>query len=236
MNVDSGCYYANDKLTPLIDLYRHFQSQHSEEVLAAVDSTIAAYEISKTNQAGYLALRTKYNETREPLLLYVLITNSFNHQIRFNSKGEFNMPFGKNRSCFNASMRENLRTFVDWLHTRKIHFTNLDFREWRDKLEGQFIYCDPPYLLADATYNMGWTEQDEKDLCEFLDYATTQGCQFALSSVSQHNQTTNFILQEWSKKYVVHELDWTYGNCSYHKKDKSKGVEVCITNASVLTS
>jgi DNA adenine methylase len=41
----------------------------------------------------------------------------------------------------------------------------------------------------------------------------------------------NDMLIEWSKKYNVNHLDYTYQNCNYHTKDKdSKPDEVLITN------
>ena len=42
----------------------------------------------------------------------------------------------------------------------------------------------------------------------------------------------NDILKEWSKKYNVNYLNSSYGNCSYHTRDKSRNstVEVLITN------
>ena len=42
---------------------------------------------------------------------------------------------------------------------------------------------------------------------------------------------TNDLLIEWSEKYNVHHLDYTYQNCNYHTKDKeTKPDEVLITN------
>ena len=35
------------------------------------------------------------------------------------------------------------------------------------------------------------------------------------------NGKTNEILKEWSEKYTVHNLNYNYGNSSYHKKDRS---------------
>ena len=54
-----------------------------------------------------------YNKSTEkdPIDLFILICYSFNHQIRFNSKGEYNMPFGKNRSQFNKTIEQNLINF-----------------------------------------------------------------------------------------------------------------------------
>ena len=43
--------------------------------------------------------------------LFVLICYSFNHQIRFNNKHEFNTSFGKERSSFNNNIKKNIENF-----------------------------------------------------------------------------------------------------------------------------
>lgn len=45
-----------------------------------------------------------------------MIVYSFNNQIRFNSKGEFNLPVGKRD--FNQRMESKLIDFIDTIKTR----------------------------------------------------------------------------------------------------------------------
>ena len=74
-------------------------------------------------------------------------------------------------------------------------------------------------------------EQCEKDLLDLLDNLNSKSVKFALSNVLFNKGKTNDLLIEWSKKYNVHHLDYTYQNCNYHTKDKSsKPDEVLITN------
>ena len=96
------------------------------------------------------------------------------------------------------------------------------------------VYCDPPYLITCASYNEqdGWSETEERQLLNLLDELNNNGIKFALSNVLENKGNSNDILKEWSKKYTVHYLNNTYGNCNYHTKDKSMNstVEVLITN------
>ena len=114
-----------------------------------------------------------YNKSTEkdPIDLFVLICYSFNHQIRFNSKGEYNMPFGKNRSQFNKTIEQNLINFHKAI--KDVIFTNKSFTELKvDKLsKDDYVYCDPPYLITCASYNEqdGWNETQERQLFELLD-------------------------------------------------------------------
>ena len=60
------------------------------------------------------AITNEYNKTiRDPFLLYCIIVHSFNNQIWFNKKQEFNVPFWFNRSNFNNSIKNNLIKYLE---------------------------------------------------------------------------------------------------------------------------
>ena len=243
VNVNANKIIANDNEKHIIDIYKAFQNGYDnvEEIIKVIESYIAKYNLSIENVEGFNKLREDYNNNPfktnyiASTMLYVLICYSFNHQFRFNSRGEFNMPFGKNRSQWNDTMKKNLINFHKSIVDKNIIFTNKDFRELKiDKLScNDFVYCDPPYLITCATYNEknGWNEQCEKDLLDLLDNLNSKSVKFALSNVLFNKGKTNDLLIERSKKYNVHHLDYTYQNCNYHTKDKtSKPDEVLITN------
>lgn len=226
---------ANDFDSNVIGIYNEFKIHCITDLLAYIEGRIAEYDLTITNKDGFDKFREDYNksDSKNPLDLFILICFSFNHQFRFNSKGEFNMPFGKDRSCFNNSIRQNLINFKEKID--KITFTNKSFDELKiDKLcADDFVYCDPPYLITCATYNEkdGWNEDMEKKLLNLLDNLNKKGVNFALSNVLSNKGKTNEILLEWSNKYTVHHLNNTYANCNYHTKDKnSKTDEVLIVN------
>lgn len=236
LNVNANKIVFNDSLTQLIELYKKWQKDGSEKTNEYIENRIKEFSLSKTNSEGYIHLRSLYNAEKDIRDLFVLIAHSFNNQIRFNSKGEFNMPFGKNRSDYNNRMKSNLIEFINEISKEKYLFTNFSFDKVNlDKLsENDFIYCDPPYLITLATYNEknGWNEDCEHKLYSLLDEVNKRGIKFALSNVLENKGKENLILKEWSKKYNVHHLNMTYGNCSYHAKDKTKNTtdEVLITN------
>lgn len=237
VNVKANLRVANDYDDKVIGIFDAFKRNSVESVIEYVEGKIAEYGLNKTNREGFIQFRKEYNESEEknPLDLFILICHAFNHQIRFNSKGEYNMPFGENRSEYNKNIKKNLIEFCN--ATKDVVFLSNDFRELKlDKLNSNdFIYCDPPYLITCAAYNEngGWGTQEEKDLYSLLDNANKNGIKFAMSNVLSNKGKTNDMLLEWANNngYVIHHLNMDYSNCNYHAKDKeSKADEVLITN------
>ena len=248
VNVKANKIVANDCEENIIGIYQTFQKYDNvDELIGQIEEIIKTYGLTIDNMEAYNKFRNDYNSLKTSqgnyplssyninILLYVLICYSFNHQYRFNSKGEFNMPFGKERSQWNENMKNNLINFHRQIKEKDIVFLNKDFRQLKvDKLGiNDFVYCDPPYLITCATYNEkdGWNQECEEDLLNLLDELNTKKIKFALSNVLYSKGKTNDLLIEWSKKYNVHHLDYTYQNCNYHTKDKTnKSDEVLITN------
>ena len=239
INVDAPVIYANDQITYLLGLYEFFRGTPAETILGLIRERIAEYELSDQNTEGYLALRREYNRTGRPIDLFVLTCYSFNHQIRFNQKHEFNIPFGRNRSAYNPSIEANLVRFVEALQQKDIRFSTLDFLSFDFSVlqPGDLVYCDPPYLISNGSYNDGrrgfkdWTPLEDRQLLGLLDELDRGGIRFALSNVFLHKGMTNEELIRWSQRYHVLHLEQNYANCSYHAKDRSGNTqEVLITN------
>lgn len=232
INVVAENIIYNDIQTSVVELLNFLKRQRIEDILNEIDDCIKEYGLSKENKDGYLKLRDDYNNsTRTPVRFYTLLCYAFNNQIRFNKDGKYNMPFGKNRSSFNPSLRKKFIEFVNELHKKNCYFLNIPFNRFCfDDLEQRdFVYCDPPYLNSIATYNeqKQWTKEEEKILLATLDRLNKKYIRFALSNNLQYE---NPLLEEWKNKYNTHYLDGDYSNCNYHKKHKNKGCEVLITN------
>lgn len=238
VNVKANRIIANDINKNVIDVYNKFKSMTIEDILSYIEGVVNEYQLTITNAEGYNAFRDYYNEceVKNPLDLFILICFSFNHQIRFNREGKFNMPFGKDRSYFNDTIKKNLIAFHKSIVDNNIIFTNKNFIDLKlDKLKStDFVYCDPPYLITCATYNEqdGWNETAERKLYELLDKLNEKGVKFALSNVLYNKGKENEILKEWCQKYNTYHLDKTYSNCSYHAIDRDKTTtdEVLVTN------
>lgn len=223
----------NQKIIDIINEYGLSQSYIKGYEFYNADSSSGLGQYNKT---AFIELRKVFNKenTRMDLLL-ILILYSFNNQIRFNSRGDFNLPVGKRD--YNGSSRKNVAAFNQISNEKEISFINCDFREIENmKLKkNDFVYLDPPYLLGLASYNEsgGWTEKDEQDLYSLLTRLDNKGIRFALSNVLEHKGKVNVIIKSWvtKNKYNIHELDYHYKNSNYHSDAKNnKTIEVLITN------
>lgn len=229
---------ANDLDNNVIKIFKAFQEYSINDIIRYIKNKIDEYGLSKTNAEAYNKFREDYNrsEIKNSLDLFILICFSFNHQIRFNGKGEFNMPFGKDRSAYNGNIEKNLISFCEVI--REVRFVSRDFTELKlDKLQNNdFVYCDPPYLITCASYNErdGWNETHERRLLKLLDDLHSKGVYFGLSNVLSNKGKINEVLKQWCEQhpeYVIYHLNHSYSNCSYHAKDKeSISDEVYITN------
>lgn len=243
INVKAEKIYLNDNLTYLIEMYKAFQKNNLDFTIKHIENRIKEFNLSLTNEEGYREMRKKYNEKKNPTDLFVLIAYSFNHQIRFNNKHEFNNPFGKERSCFNSSMKQNLENFIIKIKETNIDFVNVCFNNFDfDKLTSDdFVYCDPPYLITTGTYNdgkrgfKGWSEIEEKQLLKQLDYLNDNKIKFGLSNVLEHKGKSNDILTTWiasNPNYKINFIDFNYSNSNYQtlNRNKNASTEVLITN------
>lgn len=239
INADANKIICNDHINYLIELYEYLKDTETKKIISDIKKRIKEFDLSLDNDTGYKRLRERYNKKKNIIDFFVLICYSFNHQIRFNNSHEFNTPFGKDRSCYNDSIEKNLIAFSNMLKNKKVEFSNTDFNNLNyDYLdENDFVYCDPPYLITNGSYNDGkrgfkdWTEKEEQELLDLLDDLDRHKVKFALSNVLYHKGLANELLINWSKKYKVNFIDKSYSNCSYHFKDRdTKTVEVLITN------
>ena len=259
INIDSKRVIYNDVDEHLFYLFNTFKNLDKDVTFELIFKIISDYDLSLVCEHGYdyyhcesgkgvgsfnkerfLKLRDDFNHHKQEdyyyyLMLYVLIIYAFNNQIRFNAKGEYNLPVGKRD--FNKKMQTKLSAFIDRLHNQNCCFSCKSFTEFDVSAltERDFVYVDPPYLITCATYNEqdGWNEEHEKELLHFLDELNSKGIRFALSNVLRSKGKENTILIEWlsNKKYKTHHLDYGYSNSNYQTKDKqTKSEEVLITN------
>lgn len=258
INTKANNYVYNDSNRELIGLLKMFLRLNTSTILKRMDEIVEHYGFSKTkdhnfayyggnpmkgvsryNKDPFLRLRQDYNNSprnnQHYVMLYALVVFGFNNQMRFNDKGEYNLPVGKRD--FNEVIRRKLEVFVDKLKAQQPVIQNKDFRRFDiNQLDNQsLVYLDPPYLISTATYNEGggWTEKDELDLLDFMDNLNARGIRFALSNMLEHKGRKNQLLIDWigQRDLQVVDIIMDYSNSNYQVEGKNSGtVEVLVKN------
>lgn len=143
--------------------------------------------------------------------LLFLNKTCFNGLYRVNSKGEFNVPFGKYNNP-NVVHEENLRKVSDLLQNTTIILG--DFSRCREFIdEKTFVYCDPPYrpLNKSSTFTSysedGFSDQDQVRLCEFYREVDKAGAKVMLSNSDPRNEDPeDHFFDDLYKDYLIERV------------------------------
>lgn len=148
---------------------------------------------AKYNKESYMRLRDDFNKGKDDMmLLYMLLIYGFNRMLRFNAKGDFNLPVGN--VDFNKNVVDALDSYFKYVSNRDIELFNMDFQDFVEKVQptpNDMVYLDPPYLITFSEYNKLWNEDSEMRLIDYLDELNSRGVRFAVSNVLWHRRRYN---------------------------------------------
>ncbi len=185
---------------------------------------------AKYNKDAYMKMRSDFNSNKDDmLLLYMLLIYGFNRMLRFNSKGDFNLPVGN--VDFNKNVVDALNAYFDYVIDKDITLFNMDFQEFIEKVQPtskDLVYLDPPYLITFSEYNKLWNEDSEMRLISYLDELDSRGVRFAISNVLWHRKRYNGTFNEWAQKYNIVRIQSNY--ISYHDNTEKNSYEVLVKN------
>lgn len=255
LNVIAERYLLNDNNKYVISLHKFLRdySKKTQQFYNQIQALIDKYELSfslirndipielrtmffktyyaRYNKSGYEKLRADYNEggCTDNMLLYLLLIYGFNHMIRFNRNGKFNLPVGN--VDFNKNVKNALDGYFNIVKNCKIEWKCLDFRDFFENnhfLHDDFFYIDPPYLITFSEYNKFWTETEERNLLDILDSLDKKGFKFAISNVTRYKGKCNKIFLNWAHRYNIHPIKSNY--ISYHDNTIKQLNEILVTN------
>ena len=187
LNLGCATNVLADSNPDLIDVYLELQGDGEAFIVDC-----EALFIPENNRASaYYTLRAEFNATtdrrRKARLFVYLNRHGYNGLCRYNASGGFNVPFG--RYVRPRLPRAAMEAFHALLQNCTLRCA--DFRAvLAEAGEGDFVYCDPPYVPASATANFtdyargGFGAQDQADLAEHCRRAAQRG---ACVMVSNHD-------------------------------------------------
>ena len=185
---------------------------------------------AKYNKESYIRLRSDFNENKQDMmLLYILLIYGFNRMLRFNSKGNFNLPVGN--VDFNKNVVNALNAYFNYVSDKKIELFNMDYQDFIETVQptkNDLVYLDPPYLITFSEYNKLWNEDSEMRLIEYLDVLNSRGVRFAVSNVLWHRKRYNGTFNYWAQKYNIVRIKSNY--ISFHDNSEKDSYEVLVKN------
>lgn len=173
--------------------------------------------LERSEENGYVhfrEVRDRFNKERSPYDFIFLSRAGFNGMMRFNRKGEWNVPFCKKAERFSPAYVTKICNQIEQVRrAMKRHnwrFYNESFLETiAEAGAGDFIYCDPPYYGRYVDYYNGWTEQDEHILFEALSHTRAK---FILSTWHHNDYRSNEMLNRYWNHFNVITKDHFYHN------------------------
>ena len=220
-----------NEFVEIVDRYGLSLSYRANVVPDELKKAFPKTYYAKYNKEGYNRMKADFNQGGQIdiQMLYVLLIYGFNRMLRFNKKGEFNLPPGD--VDFNANAYEALSDYFTILQNRHIEWNNLDFREFLHGIEyrqNDLIYLDPPYLITFSEYNKFWNDETEHDLLTLLDELNQEGVRFAISNVTHYRGKINEEFLNWSAHYNSYPIKSNY--ISFNDNTIKQFNEVLVTN------
>ena len=219
------------KLYQITDSYGLSCSYRGITVPDSLKTSYPKTYYAKYNKAGYERLRRDFNQDKEDMLrLYILLIYGFNHMIRFNSSGMFNLSVGN--VDFNRNVYEALSGYLSFAEGKDIVFSSCDYRAFLSQLsltEKSYVFFDPPYLISTSEYNKLWDEEKEKELYCTLDELHKRGIRFGITNLAAHRGKVNQMFSEWAGKYQSYGVNSNY--ISFNDNTVKEGTrELFVTN------
>ena len=232
----------NDVNTKLYSFYKQMQEEYPS-VRKQLDELQMVYE---QNQKEYEGLKKKHPEERvenKNEALYYKIRDMFNHKIeseyleavvyffinktaysgmiRYNAKGEYNVPFGRYKN-----LNTKLITDKHYELLKRTEIYNYDYSEIFNMAgNNDFIFLDPPYdcVFSDygnEAYRDGFGEDEHRRLAN--DFAN-------LSCKSMLVIGKTALTEELYGKYIVEEYDKSYA-VNIRNRFKADAKHIIVTN------
>ncbi len=165
--------------------------------------------VEDKNEELYYFLRDMFNERKakkysDASLYYYINKTAYSGMIRYNSHGEFNVPFGRYKHLNTSSVTQSHSNLLQRAEIFNTDYSNI-FSLCR---EDDFVFLDPPYdcVFSDygnEEYKDGFNENNHKKLAK--DFANLP-CK-ALMIIGRTPLTEElykgYIIDEYEKSYAV---------------------------------
>ena len=187
--------------------------------------------LKEVGEGHYYYIRERFNNNPNSLDFIFLNRACFNGVMRFNKKGEFNVPSCRKLDRFRQAYITKITNQIRWIESvikKEWVFKSAD---WRNTLaqarEGDFVYLDPPYAGRHTDYYNTWGEKEDEDLIEAL---LNLPCGWALSNWKENRSRKNPVVEKlegMEDEVVVKTYDHFY-HVGAKESNRNKMTEALI--------
>lgn len=217
-------------------IIKFYQSIQGGDITSEKVRTFLKYHQEKFAQseeggyAHYRWVKDEFNRTKDIYLFLLLTRTSFNGIMRFNKKGEWNVPYCKVQNRLTDKLIDEICNNIDEIYnvitSRNYCFCNSSYEEliniWGD--DCSVIYADPPYLGLNVNYFDSWDLEREEILYNLL-----KDNNFILSTWLNNGEKDNITVKNFGKNFEIKEIPHKY-NVSAKTEGRKDVVEGLVYN------
>lgn len=212
LNIAPKKALLTDKNQYVISLYQGIQNGQYTPAIVRSFLELHGEKLEQLGGKYYIEMRDAFNENGDPLYFLFLNRSDFNGMIRFNRKGQFNVPFCQKPNRF-------AKAYVTKICNQIASVSRiLEDREWTFKCcswqkafegatENDYIYLDPPYIGRDTSYVGEWPEEEAIALAEYAHRTPANVC---LSMWKENEFRRNDHLYDHWSDFTWFEQDHFY--------------------------
>ena len=209
------------------------------EITAGIAKEFLEHEgdlLQTKGESYYYEVRERFNQSNKPLDFLFLNRACFNGVMRFNRKGFFNVPFGHKPNRFAKAYITKITNQIKYVTHATSHydwqFFCSDFRKLIPQAtEGDFIYCDPPYIGRHVDYFNTWTEKEEQELYDLMSGTPAK---FILSTWHSNRYRTNPAIEKYAYRFTILTREHFY-HVGASEENRNPMLEAIVLNYNPLT-
>lgn len=215
----------NDINSKLMDFYRGVRDDYTQlrneldEIERLYDNNRKEFETLKVlypnehvkdkNEELYYQLRAMFNDTiiksySDALLYYYINKTAYSGMIRYNTHGEFNVPFGRYRHLNTQSVTPAHSKLL-----QRAEILNMDYSKVFNRSKtNDFMFLDPPYDCIFSDYGNkehkeGFNEENHRKLANDFANLSCRTLMIISRTPLTEELYKNHIIDEYEKNYAV---------------------------------
>lgn len=176
--------YLSDTLFPLVSMYIVIRDKLDDLIQELRNNKYTnEKETFETMKRLFNEMKEESSEVELVAIFIYLNKTGFNGLYRENSRGNYNVPFGKqkNPTLLNIDLATQLSQF---LRKDNIHIDCKSYEQIEEQAKsGDFVYLDPPYFSTFTQYTkLNFGEENQIELRDLFVRLSNKGCKVAVSN------------------------------------------------------